>query len=236
MDIQALLTLQDEDGRIRELQHELKVLLPKHREEAKRRLKIARDAVDEATQENLAATREYERFQRDYTRNRDIMSRAERNATGMTRARSLEAAQQEHDSAAQAAAQAEAAAMAADQSRTPTERKLDLARAHEAEEEIAVQAIYNEIDARRAAVEAELEKVKAHREELAQAVAPDLLKYYTRLSLTRWPVVVDYSHANGVCTGCNLVQPPSVKQAVLASEETASAHFVTCPACGRILK
>lgn len=235
MDIQALLALQEEDGRLRELQRELRVLLPKRKAEAQARLQAARDAVEAATRENLAAQREIERFQRDYTRRREQMARAERNAAALSDARALDAAMQEHASAAEAAARAEAAVSNADQSLTPTERRLDQARAFEAEEDVAVQEINEAIAERKALIEAEIERVKARRAELAAAVSPVQLRYYERLALTRWPCAVEYARAEGVCTGCNLVQPPSVTQAVLHADGEPNAGLVTCPACGRIL-
>ncbi len=235
MDIQALLTLQDEDGRIRELQRELRVLLPKHKAEAQARLQAARDAVEAATRDNLAAQREYERFQRDYTHRREQMARAERNAARLSDAHAVDVAMQEHAKAAEGAASAEAAASEANQSLTPTERRLDQARAFEAEEDVAVQEIFEAIATRKAAVEAEIEKLKAQRTELAAAVPAGQLKYYERLSLTRWPCAVTFNRAESVCTGCNLVQPPSVMQAVLHADKDPSAAMVTCPACGRIL-
>ncbi len=235
MDIQSLLALQEEDARLRELQHELKVLLPKRRAEAKARLQAARDAVEAATQENLAAIRELERFQRDYTRRREQMSRAEQNASGMTSARGLEAVAREHAQASEASALAADAAHDAEQNLTPTERRLDQARAFEAEEEQAVQEIYEAIDARKALVEEEVVKVKARRDACEGAVSAPLLKYYSRLSLTRWPCAVHFDRAEHVCTGCNLKQPPAVAQAVDHADRDPEAPLVTCPACGRIL-
>ena len=235
MDIQALLALQEEDGRIRDLQRELKTLLPARRKAADARLAEARKRVLAAEAENLQANREYDRFNRQFQRDRDRMARAERNATGMTGARGLAAADQEHRAAAESAAAAEAGMSAADKNRTPTERRLDEAKQFEAEEELAVQEILDAAAARKTAVEAELEKVQAKREALVAAVPPAQLRYYDRLRLTRWPCAVEYNRAEGVCTGCNLVQPPSVTQAVLHADKTPNAPLVTCPACGRIL-
>ena len=235
MDIQALLALQEEDGRLRDLQRELRVLLPKRKADAQARLQAARDAVEAATRENLAAQREVERFQRDYTRRHEQMARAERNAAGLSDARSLGAAMQEHSSAAEAAARAEAAVSNANQNLSPTERRLDQARAFEAEEDVAVQEIYEAIAARKALVESEIEKVKARRAELAATVPAAQLRYYERLSLTRWPCAVPFGRADGVCSGCNLGQPPSVVQAMLHADKEPTAGLVTCPACGRIL-
>ena len=135
-----------------------------------------------------------------------------------------------------AAQTAEMDAAEADAARSPTEKKLDAARAFELEEEDAVREILATLDARKEQVELELDKVKARRDELAQAVPPDQLRYYERLRLTRWPCIAAFNRAEGVCTGCNLVQPPSVKQAVShADKDPANAPLVTCPACGRIL-
>ena len=70
----------------------------------------------------------------------------------------------------------------------------------------------------------------------AAEVPADQLRYYERLSLTRWPCLAEFNRAEGVCSGCNLVQPPSVKQAVThADKDPANAPMVVCPACGRIL-
>ena len=145
-------------------------------------------------------------------------------------------AEKEHRDAQIAAQTAEMDAAEADAARSPTEKKLDAARAFELEEEDAVREILATLDARKEQVELELDKVKARRDELAQAVPPDQLRYYERLRLTRWPCIAAFNRAEGVCTGCNLVQPPSVKQAVShADKDPANAPLVTCPACGRIL-
>ena len=236
MDTQALQALQEEDGRLRDLQRELKTLLPKRRAEAKARLQAAQDAVEAAVQENLAAEREYRRYARDYDRQRERMARAERNASGQTSARALFAADKEHRDAAEASQAALAGVAEADAARSPTERKLDAARKFELEEEDAVREIFAMLDARKQQVEAEEEKVKARRDELAQAVPAGQLRYYERLRLTRWPCLSVFNRAEGVCSGCNLVQPPSVAQAVAhADKDPAGSAMVTCPACGRIL-
>ena len=88
---------------------------------------------------------------------------------------------------------------------------------------------------RKKRVEEELAKVKDRRAALVAEVPPTQLKYYERLKLTRWPCAVEYNRTEGVCTGCNLVQPPSVTQAVLHADKNPGAPLVTCPACGRIL-
>ena len=244
MDIQNLLALQQEDGRIRDLERELHVIIPRRRAEASARLRSARDKVEEAEQKNIAAQREIDRLRHDYTHSRAMAERAERNAMGLTGARALEAAMNEH---AGASANADAAQVALSRSDlTPTERALDDARAEEAAVDADVQAISDMLDARKKIIADELDKARARRDECIPVVPPAQLAYYERLKLTRWPCIVDYNRAEGVCTGCNLVQPPSVTQAVLQADKdpaaSAKAHggiaagMVTCPHCGRILK
>lgn len=236
MDMQALLALQEEDGRIRDLQRELRVLLPERKSEAQTRLRTAREDVDKALKANFEAQREYERFHRDYTRQRDIMARAERNAAMSGDVRVASTAMSQHAAASEAAARAEAAASEAAANLTPEERRLDQARAFQAEEERAVQELLDAIRERKALVENELVRLQARREELAAQVPAVQLKYYERLRLTRWPCAVEYHRAEGVCSGCNLVQPHSVTQAVLhADRDPVGSAMVTCPACGRIL-
>ena len=239
MDLQPLLALQEEDGRIRALQEELRVLLPQRKRAAQARLQAARDAVEAATAENIRALRELERLQRDYTRSSSAMNRAERNLAGLTDARAINAAMQEHASASARASAAESAM--GDQHLTPTERKLDQARAFEAEEDVAVQAIFDAIAERKATVEAELEKVQALRAQCAAAVPADQLDYYNRLSKTCWPCIVDYNRSTNVCGGCDLRQPPATAQALEKADRdaltfSADCPFVVCPTCGRILK
>lgn len=235
MNIDKLLALQAEDNRLRDLQRELKVLLPQRRAEAKQRLQNARDAVARAEQANLAAEREYDRFSNDYSRQRDAAERAARNSMGMTSIRGLEAIQNELATADAAAAAAEAHMAEASQALTPTERELDRARAFEAEEDVTVQEILTSIETRKEEVEAEVANVTAAREAIAAEVPAKQLAYYTRLSLTRWPCAVPYNRQDHVCTGCNLVQPPSVTQTVLQADKKTDDTLIYCPSCGRIL-
>ena len=96
-----------------------------------------------------------------------------------------------------------------------------------------------EIDERIAAVQAELAEAQKARVEAAKAVTdPKFLLYYERLRTKRWPVVVALTH-DGVCDGCHLVQPPSVGQLADANAKNGEAgktqSIVACTMCGRIL-
>ncbi len=235
MDIQALLALQEEDGHLRALQRELRTILPKRRAEAKARLLAAKAAVDAATRENLDAEKEAARYERDYRRSIDRLSRAEQAAFGVVGSRHLQNLAQEHDRAQADIEKAEAGKAKADRELTPTQRRLDAARQHEADEQLAVQAVLDDLDARKRRIEEEIAKVTARRDAARANVPQDLLRRYDRLSLTRWPCAVEFNRADNVCMGCNLVQPPSIAQQVQKASKSDSAALVVCPSCGRIL-
>ena len=102
-----------------------------------------------------------------------------------------------------------------------------------------VKEFCDEIDERIAAVQAELAEATRERAEKAKAVNdPKFMLYYERLRTKRWPVVVPLTH-EGVCDGCHLVQPPSVAQLADANakngEEGRPQSIVACTMCGRIL-
>ncbi|MBR1921766.1 MAG: hypothetical protein IJ829_07190 [Kiritimatiellae bacterium] len=102
-----------------------------------------------------------------------------------------------------------------------------------------VKTYCDEIDERIAAVTAELAEAQKERSEKARLVTdPKAMLYYERLRTKRWPVVVPLTH-EGVCDGCHLVQPPSVSQMVDANarrgEEGAPQVIVACTMCGRML-
>jgi predicted nucleic acid-binding Zn-ribbon protein len=102
-----------------------------------------------------------------------------------------------------------------------------------------VDAYCAEIDERIASVTKELEAEKELRaEKLKQVTDPKFVLYYERLRTKRWPVVVPLTH-EGVCDGCHLVQPPSIKQLAEANSKNGEMgkeqSIVACTMCGRIL-
>ena len=102
-----------------------------------------------------------------------------------------------------------------------------------------VDAFCAEIDERIALVKAELDGCMKERAEKAKLVTdPQFKLYYERLRTKRWPVVVSLTH-EGVCDGCHLVQPPSVAQMADANEKLGNEgrpqRIVACTMCGRIL-
>ena len=122
---------------------------------------------------------------------------------------------------------------------TPAQARIDTAQAKYDAEKGGVDAFCAEIDERIAAVKAELDEAQKERAEKVKAVTdPKFMLYYERLRTKRWPVVVNLTH-DGVCDGCHLVQPPSVAQLVNANVKNGEAgrpqNIVACTMCGRIL-
>ena len=86
-----------------------------------------------------------------------------------------------------------------------------------------------DLDQRLAEVQQVLQKTQVERAEVAKNIQPRPKLYYDRLKCKRWPVVVELQEGS-VCTGCNLVQPPSIGQMV-----RRDLDVVVCTMCGRIL-
>ena len=122
---------------------------------------------------------------------------------------------------------------------TPAQARIDTAQAKYDAEKGGVDAFCAEIDERIAAVKAELDEAQKERAEKVKAVTdPKFMLYYERLRTKRWPVVVNLTH-DGVCDGCHLVQPPSVGQLADANAKNGAEgkpqSIVACTMCGRIL-
>ena len=102
-----------------------------------------------------------------------------------------------------------------------------------------VKAFCDEVDERIASVQSALAEATKERAEKAKAVSdPKFMLYYERLRTKRWPVIVPLTH-DGVCDGCHLVQPPSIAQLADANAKNGEAGrpqgVVACTMCGRIL-
>ena len=236
--IQALIELQEVDGRIRELEMELKDL-PK-----RRALETARLSGVSADLQAAKAGREYANQRvRDYEENaKSIKSRIMELKTTQASATSNKEYQQystQIDLASHDLEAAENNQLAAMDVLPSAQARIDKVQARFDDEKRAVDAFCAEIDERIAAVKEELESAKAVRVEKARAVTnPQYMLYYERLKTKRWPVVVPLTH-DGVCDGCHLVQPPSLAQMVDANAKNAEAgkeeRIVACTMCGRIL-
>ncbi len=231
-DIEPLIDLQDVDGRIRELELELKDL-PRRRaletarlngsiadlESAKAALAAVNSRVRSDEEEAKAAEEKISQLKIAQT---SLKTNKEYAQYSMQ----IDIVQKEIEGALERIA----AATAPDGDVAAAERRLADAQAKYDGEKVGVDKFCAEIDERITALEGELAAAKEERTEKARNVTdPKYKLYYERLRTKRWPVVVPLT-PEGVCDGCHLVQPPHVAQLV-----DRNAGMVACTMCGRIL-
>ncbi len=87
-----------------------------------------------------------------------------------------------------------------------------------------------QIRQRLAAVEAELEVLRAERESLSRELAKDLLADYAKLLRGRGGLAVAPVGPDGICGGCRMTVTPQRFQ-----EVKQQAAFLMCESCGRFL-
>ena len=236
--VEALIELQEVDGRIREFEAELKDL-PRRKALEKARLTGVSVDLAAAKADQLQAENRVNGYDSDAD---SIQARiAELKQTQLN----LKTNKEYQDFSAQIETlqkQYEAAknnSQAAVDFLEPAQRRIDDAMAKFEAQKSGVDQYCAEIDARIAEVSEELKAAQAERIEKAKLVTdPKFLLYYERLRTKRWPVVVALTH-DGVCDGCHLVQPPSVGQMADANVRNGEAGrpqvIVACTMCGRLL-
>lgn len=236
--IESLIELQEVDGRIRELESELKDLPVRKAQETARLsgvsadLQSAKANLDYVNQrvKNLEADEQAlkEKVQKLKADQINLKSNKEYSQY------SVQIDMVEHDRETTANNWE-----AASDDIPAAQSRLDDAQAKYDAAAGVVKAFCDEIDERIASVQAELAEATKERVEKAKAVNdPKFMLYYERLRTKRWPVVVPLTH-DGVCDGCHLVQPPSVAQLADANAKNGEAGkpqgIVACTMCGRIL-
>ena len=236
--IQALIDLQEVDGRIRELELELKDL-PR-----RKALETARLSGVSADLQAAKAGQEYAQgrvkgFEADAQALKDKIQQLKTTQAGLKNNREYQQYAVQIDLVSHDLETTENNQIAAMDDLPSAQQRVDDAQAKFDAEKGGVDAFCAEIDERIAAVKDELAACQAERVERAKAVDnPQFMLYYERLRTKRWPVVVALTH-EGVCDGCHLVQPPSVAQMADANakngEEGKPQRIVACTRCGRIL-
>jgi len=227
--IQALIDLQEVDGRIRELELELKDL-PR-----RKALETARLSGVSADLQAAKAGQEYAQgrvkgFEADAQALKDKIQQLKTTQAGLKNNREYQQYAVQIDLVSHDLETTENNQIAAMDDLPSAQQRVDDAQAKFDAEKGGVDAFCAEIDERIAAVKDELAACQAERVERAKAVDnPQFMLYYERLRTKRWPVVVALTH-EGVCDGCHLVQPPSVAQMVQHNQ-----GLVACTMCGRIL-
>ena len=236
--VEALIDLQDVDGRIRELEMELKDL-PR-----RKALEMARLSGVSADLQAAKAGQEYanqrvKNYEADADALKEKIRQLKTTQSGLKSNKEYQQYSIQIDLVSHDLEATENNQIAAMDDLPSAQARIDEAQAKFDSEKGGVDAYCAEIDERIASVKAELDEARKDRDEKAKAVNdPKFMLYYERLRTKRWPVVVPLTH-DGVCDGCHLVQPPSVGQLADANAKNGEAQkpqsIVACTMCGRIL-
>ena len=236
--IDSLIELQETDGRIRELEAELKDLPMRKAQETARLSGVSADLS--AAKNNLEyVNQRVKNLEADEQALKEKVHQLKSTQMGLKSNKeyqqySVQIDLVEHDRETTAANWE-----AASDEIPGAQKRLDDVQAKYDAAAGVVKTFCDEIDERIAAVQSELAEATKERALKAKAVNdPKFMLYYERLRTKRWPVVVPLTN-DGVCDGCHLVQPPSVAQLADANAKNGEAGkqqgIVACTMCGRIL-
>ena len=236
--VEALIDLQEVDGRIRELEVELKDLPRRKALETARLSGVSADLQAAKAGQEYASQR-VKSFEADAQALKDKISELKRTQANLKSNKEYQQYSVQIDLVSHDLETTENNALAAMDDMPSVERRISDAQAKFDAEKGGVDAFCAEIDERIAMVKADLDECQKERAEKAKAVNdPKFMLYYERLRTKRWPVVVPLTH-EGVCDGCHLVQPPSIAQMADANakrgEMGEAQNIVACTMCGRIL-
>ena len=236
--IDALVDLQEVDGRIRELEAELRDLPMRKAHEAARLSGVSTDLQSAKAGQEYAEKR-VQGYEEDAKALRDKIQQLKQTQMGLKTNKEYQDFSIQIDLVTHDLETTENNALAAMDELPSAKKRVDDAQAKYDSEKGGVDAFCAEIDDRIAKVKAELGDAMKERAEKAAAVSDaKFMLYYERLRTKRWPVVAALTH-DGVCDGCHLVQPPSVGQLADANakngEQGKPQSIVACTMCGRIL-
>ena len=236
--VEALIGLQEVDGRIRELEMELKDLPRRKALEMARLSGVSADLQAAKAGEDYVNGR-VKGLESDAQALKDKIQQLKMAQAGLKTNKEYQQYSVQIDLVSHDLETLENSQIAAMDDLPSAQARIADAQARYDAEKGGVDRFCAEIDERIAAVQAELVEAQKARVEAAKAVTdPKFLLYYERLRTKRWPVVVALTH-DGVCDGCHLVQPPSVGQLADANLRNGEAgrpqSIVACTMCGRIL-
>ena len=236
--VEALIGLQEVDGRIRELEMELKDLPRRKALEMARLSGVSADLQAAKAGEDYVNGR-VKGLESDAQALKDKIQQLKMAQAGLKTNKEYQQYSVQIDLVSHDLETLENSQIAAMDDLPSAQARIADAQARYDAEKGGVDRFCAEIDERIAAVQAELAEAQKARVEAAKAVTdPKFLLYYERLRTKRWPVVVALTH-DGVCDGCHLVQPPSVGQLADANLRNGEAgrpqSIVACTMCGRIL-
>ena len=236
--VEALIGLQEVDGRIRELEMELKDLPRRKALEMARLSGVSADLQAAKAGEDYVNGR-VKGLESDAQALKEKIQQLKTAQAGLKTNKEYQQYSVQIDLVSHDLETLENSQIAAMDDLPSAQARIADAQARYDAEKGGVDRFCAEIDERIAAVQAELAEAQKARVEAARAVTdPKFLLYYERLRTKRWPVVVALTH-DGVCDGCHLVQPPSVGQLADANLRNGEAgrpqSIVACTMCGRIL-
>ena len=236
--VEALIGLQEVDGRIRELEMELKDLPRRKALEMARLSGVSADLQAAKAGEDYVNGR-VKGLESDAQALKEKIQQLKMAQAGLKTNKEYQQYSVQIDLVSHDLETLENSQIAAMDDLPSAQARIADAQARYDAEKGGVDRFCAEIDERIAAVQAELVEAEKARVEAAKAVTdPKFLLYYERLRTKRWPVVVALTH-DGVCDGCHLVQPPSVGQLADANLRNGEAgrpqSIVACTMCGRIL-
>ena len=236
--VEALIGLQEVDGRIRELEIELKDLPRRKALEMARLSGVSADLQAAKAGEDYVNDR-VKGLESDAQALKDKLQQLKTTQAGLKTNKEYQDFSIQIDMVNHDLETIENSQIAAMDDLPSAQARIVEAQAKYDAEKGGVDKFCAEIDERIAAVQAELAEAQKERVEAAKAVNdPKFVLYYERLRTKRWPVVVALTH-DGVCDGCHLVQPPSVGQLADANARNGEAgkpqSIVACTMCGRIL-
>ncbi len=227
--VQSLIDLQVVDGRIRELELELKDLPRRKALETARLSGVSAD-LQAARASRDSVNQRVQGYADDAKALKEKIQQLKMAQMGLKSNKEYQQYAQQIDLIGHDLESTENNQLAAMEELPSTDARISSAQAKYDTEAGGVKAFCDEIDERIAAVTAELAEARKERAEKAKLVTnPKFMLYYERLRTKRWPVVVPLTH-DGVCDGCHLLQPPSVSQMV-----DHNVDLVACTMCGRIL-
>jgi predicted nucleic acid-binding Zn-ribbon protein len=236
--IEALIDLQEVDGRIRELEIEMKDLPRRKALETARLSGVSADL--QAAKANYEyANQRVKNFEEEAKGLKEKVMQLRTTQAGLKTNKEYQQYSIQIDLVSHELEAAENNQIAAMDLLPSAEARIAEAQAKYDTEKEGVDKFCAEVDERITAVKEELDSSMAERAEKVKAVNdPKFMLYYERLRTKRWPVVVPLTH-DGVCDGCHLVQPPSVGQLADANakngKEDKPQSIVACTMCGRIL-
>ena len=226
--VQPLLELQDVDGRIRELEQEI-VDIPERKRQENARLDHLRELLASAHGELTAIQVKIDGADLDAESRKVKIQDLKKNQAMLKTNKEFQMYNLEIKKLEDDLGTFEAREIAALDDLIPIKAKVVEIEEKLLSEQAVVDEYLTELDQRLAEVKEVLEKTQIERVEVAKNVQPRPKLYYDRLKSKRWPVVVELQ-TGSVCTGCNLVQPPSIGQMVRRDKDV-----VVCTMCGRIL-